>query len=187
VHPPAEHAVQFFDSHQTAATAIAEFVRQGVARSERMILIARPPDWTRAAVELSRDIDLSTLVESGTLTVLDSVRTLDALSRDGWPSADRFNQLIATMIDGAARGGPVRAYGDMVDVLAADGHFEAAARLEELWNDLRARIPFVLFCGYSSAHFCKDGHALTRIRELHSHERRVDSDVVASHLLDTVR
>lgn len=181
-----EHSVQLFDSHQTAASALAEFVRAGLAHNEQVVLIARLADWNRAAVDLSRDVALSDAIDSGRLTVCDSTRTLDAISVDGWPSPDRFERVVGTMIAAAhAGGGALRAYGDMVDVLAAEGRCDAAARLEELWNDLRARVPFTLFCGYSSSHFCDAHHsaALRQIRQLHSHERCAPGDLVAADLL----
>jgi hypothetical protein len=185
--PSHEHSVQFFDSHETAATAVAEFVRTGLGQNQRVILIARLADWNRAAVDLSRDVALSGVIESGQLTFCDSIRTLDEISVDGWPSPERFDRVIGTMIAAAhAGGGVLRAYGDMVDVLAADGRCDAAARLEELWNDLQARTPFTLFCGYSSGHFCgaHSGEALRRIRQLHSHQQCAPGDLLAASLLE---
>jgi hypothetical protein len=75
----------------------------------------------------------------------------------------------------------------MVDLLAEDRRFEAAAQLEELWNDLQRRIPFALLCGYSSSHFCDvtSVPALQRIRRLHSHETCAPDDFMASELLTT--
>src|SRR6185503_8117723 len=134
-----QNSVQFFDSHQTAATALAEFVRAGLARNERIVVIARLADWNRAAVDLSRDVALSEAIGSGRLTVCDSTRTLDAISVNGWPSPERFDRVVGTMIAAAHAGGSaLRAYGDMVDVLAADGRCDAAARLEELERSARA-------------------------------------------------
>ena len=185
--PSYEHSVQFFDSHHTAATAIAEFVRVGLANDERVILIMRLADWNRTAVDLSRDVALSEAIESGRLTVRDSTRTLDAISVDGWPTPERFERVVGTMIAEAyAHGGALRAYGDMVDVLAADERCDVAARLEELWNDLRTRMPFTLFCGYSSGHFsaAHSGTAVRRIRQLHSHERCAPCDLMAANLLE---
>jgi hypothetical protein len=178
--PSHEHSVQFFDSHETAATAVAEFVRTGLGQNQRVILIARLADWNRAAVDLSRDVALSGVIESGQLTFCDSIRTLDEISVDGWPSPERFDRVIGTMIAAAhAGGGVLRAYGDMVDVLAADGRCDAAAHLQ-------ARTPFTLFCGYSSGHFCgaHSGEALRRIRQLHSHQQCAPGDLLAASLLE---
>ena len=178
--------MQLFDSHLTAATALAQFVRQGLENDERIILIARLDDWSRAAVDLSRDVSLADVIASGRLTVCDSGLTLHALLVDGWPSPEQFERIITPMIVAATQHGrPVRAYGDMVDVLAAERRHAAAARLEELWNGLQARVPFTLFCGYSSGHFsgAECGDALQRIRQLHSQEICAQGDLVAGDLL----
>ena len=44
--------------------------------------------------------------------------------------------------------GPVRVYGEVVALLWAAGHVNAALELEGLWNELGREIPFSLFCGY---------------------------------------
>ena len=185
--PGPKHAVQLFDSHRTAALAIAQFVRDGLASNERIILVTRLDDWNRAAVHLSREVPLADAIASGRLTVCDSRRTLESVLEDGWPSPALFDRVITPLIVAATRdGSQVRAYGDMVDTLAGDGRYAAAARLEEIWNDLRARIPFTLFCGYSSGHFSHGSSRapLERIRELHSHECCAPGDLVAADLLE---
>jgi hypothetical protein len=184
----APHSVQLFDSHDSAAAALAEFVRTGFANGEQIVLVTRLGDWNRAAVDLARELPLGEAISSGQLTVCDSSRTLGTLLVDGMPSAERFESLVGGLISRcAARGTALRAYGDMVDLLAADGRFEAAERLEELWNNLRTRVPFALFCGYSSGHFCDaaSGEALRRIRHLHSHETCASSDFMANELMET--
>lgn len=178
--------MQLFDSHRSAAIAIAQFVRHGLANDERIILIVRLDDWNRAAVYLSRDVSLTDAIASGRLTVRDSRRTLESLLEDGWPSPQRFDAVVTPLVESVMRhGNRVRAYGDMVDSLAGEGRYAAAAQLEELWNALQARVPFTLFCGYSSGHFSKsDGRAsLDRIRQLHSQECCAAGDLVAAHLL----
>jgi hypothetical protein len=184
----AHHSVQFFDTHASAARALGHFVDAGLAKSEHIILVTRLDDWNRAAVSLALPgTSLGEAVNSGQLIVRDSARTLAALLVDGMPSAERFESTIAPLVSRSIeRGGSLRAYGDMVDLLAAEGSFDAAAKLEELWNGLQARLPFTLFCGYSSAHFC-NGHsaaALRRIRDLHSHEHCGAGDFVARHLME---
>lgn len=183
----APHSVQFFDTPDSAARALGHFAGAGLAQGEHVLLVTRLDNWNRAAVNLALPgAALSDAVNSGQLTVCDSSRTLAALLVDGMPSAERFENTIAPLVSRSIeRGGSLRAYGDMVDLLAAEGSFDAAEKLEELWNGLQARLPFTLFCGYSSAHFC-NGHstALRRIRGLHSHEHCSAADFVAHHLME---
>src|SRR5687767_3348727 len=167
------HSMQLFDSRESTAAALAEFVKAGFERDEHILLVTRLDNWNRAAVDLGRQLPLSEAVSSGQLTVCDSSLMLKALLVDGIPSAERFGDTVGSLVSRlAARGRGLRAYGDMVDLLAADGSFDAAERLEELWNSLRSRISFTLMCGYSSGHFChaENAAALRRIRHAHSHE-----------------
>jgi hypothetical protein len=185
----APHGVQLFDSNSSAGRALTDFVREGLANGEQIVLVTRLDNWNRAAVDLAREFPLSDAVASGQLTVRDSRLTLAAILVDDTPSPERFEQTVANLISQSAkRGTPLRAYGDMVDLLAEDRRFEAAAQLEELWNDLRRRIPFALLCGYSSSHFCDvtSVPALQRIRRLHSHETCAPGDFMASELLTTI-
>ena len=182
------HSVQLFDSPDSAAAALAAFVKDGLVAGERILLVTRLENWNRAAVELARDqVPLSDAIQSGRLTVCDSAHTLEALLDDGMPSSERFDRAVGSLVARLADGAPLRAYGDMVDLLAAEGGFAAAARLEQLWNDLRQRIPFTLFCGYSSAHFADadTSDSLRRIRHLHSHEACAPDDFMANQLMET--
>ena len=68
---------------------------------------------------------------------------------DGAPEPTRFKKviggIIASVTDGRAR---VRAFGEMVALLWAEGNYSGAIRLEELWNELQNAHSFSLFCAY---------------------------------------
>jgi hypothetical protein len=182
-----EHALQLSDSRESTAAALAEFVKDGVARDEQILLVIRLDDWNRAAVTLGPDLSLSEAVSSGQLTVCDSSTMLNAILEDGIPSTKRFEQTIGTLVaQSAARRNGLRAYGDMVDLLAAEGRFDAAEQLEELWNDLRKRIPFMLLCGYSSSHFGRadNAPALRRLCHLHTRNTCAAGDFLANELME---
>jgi hypothetical protein len=66
---------------------------------------------------------------------------------------------------------PIRAYGEMVDVLWQEGNESGAIRLEILWNQLASTYEFSLLCGYAIGHFYKetrDGR-MEAVCEQHSH------------------
>jgi hypothetical protein len=54
-----------------------------------------------------------------------------------------------------------------------------------LWNDLRARTPFTLFCGYSSEHFGDPltAGSLRSICRSHCHAISHPNDILGSFLL----
>jgi hypothetical protein len=79
----------------------------------------------------------------------------------------------------------LRIYGEMVELLAQDGNYAAAADLERLWIDLRAECRFALLCGYSAAHFAAPdaGSALSVICREHSRSLSECSDPLGQFLL----
>ena len=85
----------------------------------------------------------------------------------------------------AAAGARVRAYGEMVDMLAQRGDLTEAIKLEHLWNRLGERTPFFLLCGYSAAHFVTTSthRALREICSAHSGVHRHAQDPLANWLL----
>lgn len=95
--------------------------------------------------------DASMLHEAGLLLTLDAEETLASLFEDGGLSATAFERVVGGVVDGTAERlpeRPIRAFGEMVDLLTARGAPDAAAELEELWNELTKTRRFSLLCGY---------------------------------------
>jgi len=68
---------------------------------------------------------------------------------DGWPDDERFFDVIGSTITRAKRGGrAVRAFGEMVALLWAQGHNRATLRLEQLWNEMIREQSLAVFCAY---------------------------------------
>jgi MEDS: MEthanogen/methylotroph, DcmR Sensory domain len=146
------HLVQLYRDADEIATAAGTFLAEGLAAGEPAVAIAttehRAPivDCLRV-----RGFDPARLQERGTLVLLDADPTLATILDDGVPSPARFDEVIGglvTRLSGAAGGMPVRAYGEMVDLLWQRGDPEGAVALEELWNGLAERADFSLLCGY---------------------------------------
>lgn len=64
-----------------------------------------------------------------------------------------FDRTIGDLVRRLSPGAPLRIYGEMVDLLAAQGDFRGAHAIELLWNHLAAECSFTLLCGYSAVHF----------------------------------
>jgi hypothetical protein len=91
---------------------------------------------------------------------------------DHAPVGSLFRRSVGDIIDQTRRGRertPVRAYGEMVDVLWKQGRAEAAIRLEVLWNNLAETHTFSLLCGYSIGNFYKQTDKLEEVCALHTH------------------
>jgi len=87
------------------------------------------------------------------------------------PSAPVFKRVVGGIIEQTLRGRdrtPVRAYGEMVDVLWKQGETNAAVRLEVLWNDLAGTQVFSLLCGYAIGSFYNQTQQYEEVCNLHT-------------------
>lgn len=186
-----EHIVQFFDSREALANSVAAFLAEGCRQGERLLVVAKPRNWLAIAGALKHgEHPLSDGTETS-LTVVDAESALSQFMRHGLPDSLLFHRTVGNLVRklATAQSCGFRIYGEMVEVLAEEGNFHAAQRLEELWNELAVRYPFVLLCGYSSSLFTNRGarEALREICATHSRVHGCDADLAATSLLDDDR
>lgn len=181
------HIVQFFDTLESLAQTVADFVAEGVLADDVVLVVARADAWTSIADRLVRhSIDVDRAKGRERLVVLDAAALLSKCIRRGWPDRGQFDTVIGGLVRELAGRGRLRVYGEMVDVLAEDAQFRAAIALEELWNELAETVPFSLLCGYSAVHFGpeRNGESLKAICRCHSATRVGDDDDLARWLLN---
>jgi hypothetical protein len=148
----ADHAVQVYAEDDELARTVAAYLTAGFARGEPGVVIATPEH--RLLVEAALPDAPGDL-----LTWLDADETLDAFLVEGRPDRDRFEAVVGGVLDDLAARFPgrhVRAFGEMVDLLARRGERVAAAELEELWNGALALRNVSLLCGYHADPFAVD-------------------------------
>ena len=183
---PPSHICQFFDSDESRAECVSSFLEPGLWAGERLIVIARPAVWAGILERFERrKAPIQEALAEERVIVLDALDTLRRLSPGGRrPDARAFQDLVGGLLRGPARG-PIRAYGEMVDILAERRDFEGVLALEGLWNDAASRTPYSLLCGYSAAHFVSPAvHASMRgICHAHTHVERSVQDPLANWLL----
>jgi hypothetical protein len=182
------HIVQFFDSDESRAESVAAFLAEGYREGNCLIVIARPANWASIVDRLeAADVSVKRLLSEGTLVVKDAHDTLRRLSRNGWPDGALFDSVVTKAVTGMARRGRVRAYGEMVDILAQRTELPEAIKLEALWNELADRTPLALMCGYSAAHFVHSSthRALRDICRAHSDVHSSTQDPMAGWVLNS--
>ena len=186
-----EHIVQFFDTRESLANSVAAFLAEGCRQGERLLVVARPGNWIAIAAALRTGGHALSDGNETSLTLLDADAALAQFMRHGLPDSLLFHKTIGALVRKLAGDSSIgfRIYGEMVEVLAEEGNYHAAQRLEELWNELAVRHSFVLLCGYSSAHFAtrETREALIGICSAHSHVHRQHADPLAEWLLDDER
>ena len=121
-----DHIVQLFDGVDSLADTVAEFLRDGWVQGHTLLVVATPAHWAATAerlVGLGVPIDLASRAD-GRLVVRGADETMGLFMRDGRPDAARFEASVGRFVgELVARGRPLRVFGEMVDVLAADGEY----------------------------------------------------------------
>ena len=170
-----EHLVQFYEDDAFLIDELSNFIGAGLEEGQAGLVIAT--EAHRA--DLARRLKLS-----DRYIALDAAETLSKFMVDGWPDDRRFaaemkNLLRRTAPDGNRK---VRAFGEMVALLWAEGKQDAALRLEELWNDLARTESFSLLCAYPMQGFGReeDGRSFLHICNAHSQVRPAESFLEAT-------
>jgi PAS domain S-box-containing protein len=159
--PQTVHAVHFYDEDAALIEKVADFL----TRASVAILIATPQHLH----------DIEHRLRNGKprrLIALDAAETLSRFMRDGWPDERLFDASVGEVVRDACAGGQsVHAFGEMVALLCADGLYEAAIQLEQLWNKLAETNRFSLLCGYHWNLFPTAEFALRFEHVCHEHDR----------------
>ncbi len=169
------HTVQFYENDHFLATAVTDFLADGLAREERLVVIATESNRHAFATRLrARGHDVDHATRLGQLTMLDARETLSMFMIGAAPDRQRFMETIGAVIDNCRRPdrlAGVRLYGEMVDQLWRDRNTDGAIQLEELWNHLADSHTFNLLCAYSMGNFYKasDAEKFRAICAHHSH------------------
>lgn len=187
-----EHILQLFDTPESLSNVVSAFLNEGWEQGEHLLVIAKPRHWSRIVERLGRrGCSERDAIEQGRLTVLDAVATLPKIMRGQHPDPALFHTTFGPIVSRLAsrtRGG-LRAYGELVELLAEEGNYDGARELEGLWNDLRQQHSFTLLCGYSAAHFAdtRAAFSLRAICDCHTRVQRNTSDLLGSWLLNDER
>lgn len=145
-----DHFVQFYEADGFLLNSLSGFISSAINSGNSAIVIATK-EHRDGLDELLRanGLDLTNAKGGGRYVSLDAAETLSKFMVDGSPDPEAFRKLmggvIGSVTDGRSR---VRAFGEMVALLWAEGNYAGAIRLEELWNDLQKAHSFSLFCAY---------------------------------------
>ena len=158
---PCEHLLQIYDDDGVFLDSLERFVLGGFEGGESVILIATPPHLAALEGRLrARDIDVGAARRRDQYIPLDAETTLARFMVDNWPDDERFRHAVSEVLVRARhRGRRVRAFGEMVALLWAQGACGATVRLEFLWNNFCRDEGFALFCAYPKAGFTGDARA----------------------------
>ena len=145
------HSVHFYDRPSSLIDRVCEFAREGLRGGDAAIIICTPEHLQSIDACLgARGFDLAELRARGQYVSLDAAQTLDRFMVSGRPDRQRFAEVVGGQLLRTHATYPrVRAFGEMVALLWAQGKSQAALQLEDLWNELLGHHPFSLLCTYS--------------------------------------
>lgn len=145
------HSVHFYDRPASLIDRVCEYVREGFRGGDAAIIICTPEHLQSVDACLgARGFDVAALRASGQYVSLDAARTLGLFTVNGRPDRIRFSDVVGGQLLRTQATYPrVRAFGEMVALLWAQGKSQAALELEDLWNELLGHHPFSLMCAYS--------------------------------------
>jgi signal transduction histidine kinase len=182
VHGGTEHTVQFYESDTFLEDTVSAYLSYGLRQRDAVLVVAREARWNAVKGQLeAAGHDLATARRSGQLVFLSARETLQGLLRGDAPDPNVFQDVVEPLIERMERSTPgrLRVYGEMVDLLWAEGKWPCAAELERLWNDLLARHPASVLCAYRMGCSQQPGYASEIERVCASHTRVVPAESYA--------
>ena len=171
------HVVQLYGRDDPfLARNVSRFLAEGMRQLDGLVVIATLAHRQAISRHLAEEGAGAALAAErhGRLVFLDARETLDRLLVEGRPDKSLFESVIGGVLSDVLAGsgsGKVRAFGEMVSLLWADGHQEQAMTLEDLWNELLGRSRCSLYCAYAIDLFGDgvDTAGLSAIVRAHSH------------------
>jgi MEDS: MEthanogen/methylotroph, DcmR Sensory domain len=155
---PVEHSVQIYANDETFLGTLEAFVRAGLRVGESVVVITTLAHRTALEKRLTaRGIDMTAVKARDQFITLDARTSLESFMVNGYPDPELFKSFVEGLLARAhANGGRVRAFGEMVAMLWAQGHKEATLQLEQFWDKFCEEKTFCLFCAYPKSGFTQD-------------------------------
>jgi signal transduction histidine kinase len=171
------HSVQFYEDDSFLLDSLTRLIGTTLVAGDTALVIATPTHRDGLAKRLKdRGLDLEVNIRLGRYVAADAVETLSAFMVNGAPDAPLFNTLIEHLLSSVrsttnGHSPRVVVFGEMVALLCLEGNFDAALKLERLWNDLAHTQSFDLHCAYLMNGFDQEGNsqAFFNICAEHSH------------------
>ncbi|MDQ2990027.1 MAG: MEDS domain-containing protein [Pseudomonadota bacterium] len=155
-----DHTVQIYEDDAAFLDALEGFVAAGIRQGDAIILTATPAHLEGLEQRLEASgFDVGAAIVRGQYIAVDAKRALATFMVDGWPDEALFEKFVDDLLLRAkGRHRKVRAFGEMVALMWAEGQCGATVRLEHLWTRLVQQESFSLFCAYPKTGFTGDAN-----------------------------
>lgn len=151
-----DHSVQIYGDDLSFMDALEGYVSSGLSKREGVIVLATASHLHELEKRLrAKWLDVDRARWEDRYIALQAQETLSLFVEGGVVDEHRFTEVVTPLLARArgSAGRKVRAFGEMVALLWAQGQCAAAIELEVLWNKLQSVEQFPLFCAYPRSGF----------------------------------
>ncbi len=156
---PCDHILQIYENDEIFLDTLTRFIGGGINTGDSSIIISTQNHLDAVNNGLkNHGINVDALISDNSFIPLNAQETLSKFMINGWPDEYLFNQTVSQLLKKAqgANKRKVRAFGEMVAILWAQGYNGATVQLEHLWNNFCQKEAFCLFCAYPKSGFTDD-------------------------------
>lgn len=181
---PCDHVVQIYEDHDCFLSTLEEFIVSGLLADEGVVIIATDVHLRALRERLQkRGLSADVLAGADQYFQIEARLALDEFMVNNWPDEGLFEAWINSIIKRAKRNRKkVRAFGEMVALLWADGKNGPTVQLEKLWNKLHDKDEFSLYCAYPRTGFTQSpAESLKTI--CNAHHRVIDGQLSGRSLI----
>lgn len=143
-----DHIVQLYQDEADLADALARFAASGLSVGEGVVVIGSSARWQALTERLrAGGVDTHNAVLRGQMRLFGAKVILSSCMSHGVPDRLAFNEAIGGILGlMRIRYPELRVFGEMTDLLWAEGKRDAAEAIERFWNALAGCESFSLLC-----------------------------------------
>src|SRR5215467_3576874 len=153
------HVVHFYADDTVLLEGLSSLIGNSLRAGESTVAVMTSSHRSELENRLiAQRFDVSETINNGRLAIYDADQALSQFMDVAGPSRERFlvqfgDNLRKARAAAVAKNRRVVVFGEMVAALWAREQYEAAIRLEGLWNELALSCPFYLCCAYPANGF----------------------------------
>jgi signal transduction histidine kinase len=179
------HSVQFYAEDSFLMDGVTRLVGTALGAGDAAIVIATKSHREGLEARLqARGLNTMNVMRQGRYFVADAAETLSKFMIEGFPDAQRFRETIGSLLVRARSatepGSRVVAFGEMVALLWEEGKYDAAIRVEQLWNELGREHAFFLHCAYRIKDFAQENSGAPFMQICSEHSEVLPSESYTS-------
>src|SRR6185437_1781752 len=155
---PCSHVVQIYEDDSEFLHTLEDFVILGLEDGDSLVLIATERHLKAIEDRCSaKGFNMNALKKYGQYIAIEAEEMMSKFMVNGWPDEELFYTSVSEVLNNARKGGnKVRAFGEMVALMWANGQQGATVRLEYLWHEFCKKEEFRLLCAYPKSGFTEN-------------------------------